>query len=401
MKFIRLQERHDWRGKAEEAGFRFHTIGGAPYWSEDAAFAFTLEQIEEDIEAASEQLHSMCREAVSEIVSSEELMTRLGIPETGMDLVAGSWRAGEPELYGRFDLAYDGCGPAKMLEYNADTPTSLFESAIFQWGWLEDKIADGGLPEGADQFNLIHEALTGRFREIFAPGENLHFAAIGGSEEDYGTVETLAWMAKEAGLFAHFTEVEKIGLTEEGQFADDQGRVIGALFKLYPWEDMLREEYGAKIARSGCRFIEPAWKSVLSNKGVLPVLWRMFEGHRNLLPAFFADVRDGDPVFERARPLLESRGRVLKPIFSREGASVRIETPSLSVASTNREYDEFPMVVQAYHPLPSFNGSTAVIGSWMAGGRSCGIGIREDDGLITQDTSRFRPHFIWPKGESF
>ena len=59
------------------------------------------------------------------------------------------------------------------------------------------------------------------------------------------------------------------------------------------------------------------------------------------------------------------------------------------------------MVVQAYHPLPSFNGSTAVIGSWMAGGRSCGIGIREDDGLITQDTSRFRPHFIWPKGESF
>jgi glutathionylspermidine synthase len=36
-------------------------------------------------------------------------------------------------LYGRFDLAYRGDGPPKLLEYNADTPTALFEAAVVQW----------------------------------------------------------------------------------------------------------------------------------------------------------------------------------------------------------------------------------------------------------------------------
>lgn len=114
------------------------------------------------------------------IVASEELMEKLGIPEAHRDYVADSWRNGEPELYGRFDLAYDGTGPAKLLEYNADTPTSLYESASFQWSWLEGQIAAGGLIEGDDQFNGIHEALVERFGEIFPNGEDLHFTAIGG-----------------------------------------------------------------------------------------------------------------------------------------------------------------------------------------------------------------------------
>ena len=55
-----------------------------------------------------------------------------------------SWRAAEPELYGRMDLVF-GAGPAKLLEYNADTPTALYESAAFQWIWLEEMAAAGAL----------------------------------------------------------------------------------------------------------------------------------------------------------------------------------------------------------------------------------------------------------------
>src|SRR5690606_31745115 len=97
-------------------------------------------------------LHAMCREAVAEIVESEELLEKLGIPAEHFDLVRGSWQGGEPEIYGRFDLAYDGTGPAKLLEYNADTPTSLYESASFQWRWLEAQIEAGVLRETDDQF---------------------------------------------------------------------------------------------------------------------------------------------------------------------------------------------------------------------------------------------------------
>lgn len=397
MKRLRLHERPNWKSRAEELGFRFHTMHGEPYWDETSAYAFTLEQVERGIEAPATELHAMCLEAVDAVLRSEELVERLGIPAAHRDLVAASWTEREPALYGRFDLVYDGNGPARLLEYNADTPTSLYEAAAFQWIWLEEAIGHGIVPAGSDQFNAIHEALVTRFHEILPAGSDLHFASAGGHQEDFATVEYMAWCAKEAGLVAHYTALEAIGLTAAGQFADSEDRVIGSLFKLYPWEDLLRDPFADHIATSRCRFIEPAWKAVVSNKGILPVLWRLFEGHPNLLPAFFADeIEAGGERVSRAADAL-AKGHVVKPIFSREGASIRIvEDGRETETSTNRGYDGHPMIVQHYAPLPLLSGARPVIGAWIVGETCVGMGIREDVSRITQDLSRFKPHFIEP-----
>ncbi|MEQ5869449.1 glutathionylspermidine synthase family protein [Sagittula sp. NFXS13] len=397
-----LPERPHWREHAREVGFTFADMHGEPYWDESSAYAFSLEQIETGLEDPATELHSMCREAVAHILTTEELLDKLAIPEAHRDLIADSWRNNDPEIYGRFDFAYDGKSPAKLLEYNADTPTSLYESAAFQWQWLEDQLAAGVLPEGADQFNGIHEALVARFAELFEKDSNLHFTAVGGNPEDYGTVEAMGWAAREAGLGAHYADLDKIGLSDDGHFLDDQDRRIGVLFKLYPWEDLLRDDYAAHIAGSGCLFLEPAWKALLSNKGLLPVLWQMFEGHANLLPAFFeADLEDLEAgrgahadSFARAQAELEA-GHVLKPILSREGASVSIlKAGQLVEQSANTEYAEHPRILQAYAPLPQFDGFRPVVGAWIVGQSCVGIGIREDRSRITQDLSRFKPHYI-------
>jgi glutathionylspermidine synthase len=395
MQRVELPERPGWMKTAEDLGFRFHTMYGEPYWDETSAFSFTLEQIERDIEDPSTELHAMCLQAVDVVVVSEELMGRLGIPETFRDFVVRSWRAREPALYGRFDLAYDGTGPAKLLEYNADTPTSLYEAASFQWLWLEEMREAGALPPTADQFNMIHEALVSRFQEMFVPGGNLHFASAEGVEEDFATVEYMAWAAKEAGLFAHYTPLEAIGVTETGQFADAEDRVIGALFKLYPWEEMLEDPFAAAIPGAHCRVIEPPWKALLSNKGILPVLWRLFEGHPNLLPAFFEDeITSGGAAVDRAAADM-TRGRVTKPIFSREGASIRIDEAGLSpLLSGDHSYDRHARIVQAYAALPRMGGMYPVLGSWIVGNACVGLGIREDASRITQNLSRFKPHFV-------
>lgn len=406
MEKIALPERPDWRETAQEVGFTFADMHGEPYWDESSAYRFSLRQVEDDLEDPSTELHAMCREAVAAVIASEALIEKLGIPEAHRDLVADSWQRSEPEIYGRFDLAYDGSGPAKLLEYNADTPTSLYESAAFQWQWLEDQLAAGVLPEGADQFNGIHEALAERFGALFAPGTDLHFTAMSGNPEDYATVEAMGWAAREAGMGAHYTDLDKIAISDEGQFLDSDDRVIGTLFKLYPWEDLLRDDYASRIAGSGCMFLEPAWKAVVSNKGILPVLWQMFEGHPNLLPAFFADdvaaalVEGGRPdkavadSFSRAADALR-RGHVVKPIFSREGASLSIvENGNVTEASANTDYAQHPRIVQAYHALPIFDGFRPVIGTWIVGQTCVGMGLREDRARITQDLSRFKPHFI-------
>ena len=406
MQKITLPERPDWRDTAKEAGFTFADMHGEPYWDETSAYRFTLRQIEDDIEDPSTDLHNMCRDAVAEIVGSEQMMDRLGIPPTHRDLIADSWRRNEPEIYGRLDLAYDGKGPAKLLEYNADTPTSLYESAAFQWQWLEDQLAAGVLPDGADQFNGIHEALVERFRALFDRNTDIHFTAMADNPEDYATVEAMAWAAREAGMGAHYSDLDKLGVTKKGQFVDAEDRVIGTLFKLYPWEDLLRDDFARHIKGSGCLFLEPAWKALVSNKGILPVLWQMFPGHPNLLPAFFADdvadalVAGGRPVPAVAEAFGkvadQFRGaHVVKPIFSREGAGVSIvEAGEVTEASPNTDYDQHPRIVQAYAPLPEFDGFRPVVGAWIVGDACVGMGMREDRARITQDLSRFKPHFI-------
>lgn len=403
MQKVTLPERPGWRDRAAELGFGFADMGGEPYWDETSAYRLTLRQVEDDIEDPATELHAMCREAVAHAVTSEDWLTRLDIPRPHWDFVERSWAGGEPELYGRFDLAYDGQGPAKLLEYNADTPTSLYESASFQWLWFEESRDAGVLSSRSDQFNRIHEALTERWAQICAPGEDVHFAADRDNPEDYATVEALAWAAREAGLGAHFTALSDIGLTDEGQLADDQDRVIGTLFKLYPWEDMLRDDFAPNLQPSGTRFIEPPWKAVLSNKGLLPLLWHLFPDHPNLLPAFFAaDVdaaRRGDPTpfsaaIAAAEPQL-ARGHVTKPIFSREGAGVVItEAGRETGRAPDDSYSHHAHVVQALAPLPVFDGFHPVLGAWIVGESCVGLGMREDRDRITHNLSRFKPHFI-------
>ena len=140
-----ITPRRDWRERVEALGFDFHTIDGEPYWREDVCYRFTADEID-TLEDATAELHSLCLEAVDRIVSGGRC-AELGLDEVTTRLVEQSWRAGEPTLYGRMDLSWNGTGEPKLLEYNADTPTALFETSVVQWYWLQDT-----RPQ-ADQFN--------------------------------------------------------------------------------------------------------------------------------------------------------------------------------------------------------------------------------------------------------
>lgn len=382
MKRIAIVERGDWRAQAAEYGFRFHTIDGQRYWDERAYYAFSLRQIERDLEDPSAELHAMAMGLLDEIVASEALMQRLAIPPAFRDWIADSWRRREPHLYGRLDLAYDGRGPAKLYELNYDTPTSLFESAFFQWQWLEDQRAQGRLPDDADQFNSIHEALLERFAAL-AGGlpPPLYFAAVRDSEEDQGTIAYLRDCAMQAGVGGELIAIEDIGLSSDGRYTDLDDTVIGALFKLYPLEDMFAERFGQALPGSGLRLLEPPWKALLSNKGILPLLWERHRGHPNLLPAAFDDGTTLPP------------GWVRKPLHSREGANIVLHLDDGRVLESDGPYAG-PYIRQQAHPLPAFEGRYPMVGSWIVGDRACGIGIREDDGPITRDSARFLPHAI-------
>ena len=382
MKRIAIAERPDWREKANEYGFHFHTMYGEPYWCEDAYYEFTLQQIE-TLEDATAELHQMCLQAVDLVTGSEELLEKFRIPNHTWDFVRDSWKSGQPSLYSRLDLAWDGQSAPKLLENNADTPTSLYEAAFFQWIWLEDQLKAGKLPTGSDQFNSLQEKLIDRFSELHQQHgfSWLHFACCRDTDEDRATIQYLQDCATEAGLPSEFLYMDEIGLGERGQFTDVHDQVIGNMFKLYPWEFMLREIFSTKLADAGVRWLEPGWKSIISNKAMLPLLWKMFPDHPNLLAAYFAE--DNVPPMDKY---------VVKPLFSREGANIRIVENGKEIARADGPYGEEGMIVQQFHPLPKFGDSYTLIGSWLVNDQPAGIGIREDRELITQDLSRFYPH---------
>jgi len=382
MRRVSIVERGDWRAQAAACGFDFHTIDGAAYWDETAYYAFSLRQIEDDLEDPSAELHAMALDLVDAVVRDETKLQQLAIPQPYWQWIADSWQQREPHLYGRLDLAYDGRVPAKLYELNYDTPTSLFEAAFFQWQWLEDQRAAGRLSAQADQFNSLHEALVARFAEI-APAlpHPLMFAAVRGSNEDQGTVAYLRDCAMQAQLRGEFIAIEDLGLSEDGRFTNLEDEVIGTLFKLYPLEDLFAEPFGRALPTSGLQLLEPAWKAVLSNKGILPLLWARHRGHPNLLEAHFDD---GAPL----RP-----GWVRKPLHSREGANIALHLADGSWQESEGPYAG-PCIVQATHPLVGFDGRYPLIGSWVIGDAACGIGIREDDSRITRDSARFVPHAI-------
>ena len=384
MQRISINERTDWKEQAEELGFNFHSMYGAAYWDETACYRFTIKQIEEEIEDVSNELEEMCFEVVDRAVKSEEIMGKLAIPQPSWDYIRSSWLQKEKNLYGRFDFSYNGSSPAKLLEYNADTPTALYESAVFQWVWLEQAVNEKIIPSDCDQFNSLHEKLIEAFQN-FDIHNTLHLTACKGYDEDEATVRYLEECAVQAGLAAKFIHLEDIGMDGSGEFFDLDEDNITTLFKLYPWEWLVKDEFGPAVQKSNLRLIEPAWKMILSNKGLLPLLWDMFENHPNLLPAFF--------FTDQQIKGLEN-GFVKKPLLSREGANVEIIDSTGVDDKVDGPYGDEGFVVQALHPLPIFDGNHTVLGSWMIASKSCGVCLREDSSPITKDTSRFLPHVI-------
>jgi glutathionylspermidine synthase len=379
-----IQPRWDWKEEADRVGFTFHHMDGQQYWDESAWYGFTLQQAEE-IETAAETLHAMCLDFVAEAVKSERIMARLAIPEAHRDYVAETWQRGDPSLYGRFDFAYDGKGPPRLYEYNADTPTSIFETAVFQWLWLEARIKDGSLPANADQFNSLFEKLRDRFGAIFPNGGYVHFSSDPDHVEDRQTVKFLEDLAVQAGLTPKFVSIHDIGLDSDGRFVDEQNDIIQAAFKLYPWEMMLREDYAENVAASKTQFLEPAWKSLLSNKGLLPMLWERHAGHPNLLEAWFEDDAGAAALGDNY---------VRKPLFSREGANIELVEAGVAEPVLDQGYGAEGWIRQALWKPPKFDGSYPVIGAWIVGEEAAGMGIREDSGPVTKNMSRYLPHAI-------
>jgi glutathionylspermidine synthase len=389
---VRIEPRPDWRAIVSGQGLVYcetrHPDGSIrPYWEDGVYYAFSAEEVAM-LERATAELVEMCVAAGDHIIE-RGLWHRMGIPEAAVERVVETWHAEPPSVIGRFDLRYDGETPPKLLEFNADTPTAIVESAVVQWHWLQDRFPDD------DQWNEIHDRLIHAWRRQIPEGSLIHFAHTTAerSGEDMMNTVYLQDTAEQAGYPTQALAVEEIGWHPLLGFVDRGERHIERIFKLYPWEWMVTEDFARHCLDwmgegvTSTVWIEPIYKMLWSNKGLLPVLWELFPGHPNLLSAYFDSPRD-------------MAAYVRKPLLSREGQNITVCAPGEGVVlETGGEYGAEGYVYQEFAPVPALDGPNhPVLGAWVVDGEPAGLGMREGDGLITDNLSRFVPHLIEADG---
>jgi glutathionylspermidine synthase len=371
----KITPRNNWQKAVENLGFGFHSTD-VPYWDESAYYSFTLTEIDA-IEKATTELYEMSLAAVQHVIDHKKYDV-FKIPNWIIPYLEASWNNDEPAIYGRMDLCYKN-GQLKLLEFNADTPTSLFEAAIVQWFWLQD------LDKTKDQFNSLHEKLIAYWKYLkpYMNNSKLHFTCVKDSLEDLTNTEYLRDCAIQAGYDTKLVFIDDIGADDDTRtFVDLEDESIANLFKLYPWEWLLEEEFGKMITddAKNCKWIEPAWKMILSNKAILPILWDLYPEHPLLLKAAFS--ADGFINY------------VKKPLLSREGANIQLVENGQLLASKDGDYGKEGYIFQELFTLPNYDDNYPVIGSWIVGQEPAGMGIRESNTLITDNLSRFIPHWI-------
>ena len=371
MKRIPITPRPGYQEKIEELGFDFH----GDYWREEAYYSFTADEIARLEEATNEAYRMYCEAARFIIEDIPDFMEHtLKLPPEICERIRESWDADELSLYGRFDFMLDKEGTPKILEFNADTPTSLLEASIIQWQWKEDV-----LPQ-YDQYNAIHEGLVQSWSDIFPQKGDIHFAGALENNEDTGTLQYLASTAMEAGFSTRVLDMEALDL-RDGHFFDPSGEPVNRCFKLYPWEWMVEESVDGCLA--DVVWLEPIWKLIMSNKAILSTLYDLFPNSPYVLPCYLSRPRSG--------------WYCKKPVFSREGHNVSVLEireweEHARISETEGDYNTGAYVYQQYVTPTTYGGRYPVIGSWIIGGEAAGIGIRENRTEITDNLSEFVPH---------
>ena len=378
----------------ESIGFSWHTdTDGTPY-----APAQLVEISSEEAEAyyqAVNELYDMYVSAAQYVIDND-LFFELGIPFNLVELIKQSWENDVHwHLYGRFDLAggLDG-KPIKLIEFNADTPTAVFETAILQWAMLKQN----GLDEAA-QFNDLFDGLvenykrlmtldddTSAFDELYAQNPyKILFTCIEGNSEDEATTRLMQAAAKHAGFNTRFAYIHEISFDDEGGISVD-GENYEFLFKLVPWEQIAIDEGELALILQNivnnqkAIILNPAYTLLFQSKGIMKILWDLYPNHPLLLESSY------EP--------LAGKKYVKKPFLAREGANVSVIDANGDVLAQNGgEYENGKFLYQEYYDFNTDEKGQKYQAGVFFAYEGCALGFR-CGGEIINNFSKFVGHII-------
>lgn len=390
---VKLQKLNPLKDKTlEEIGFTWHTDKDGSKYVNDELVVISQDEAESYYTAANE-IYNMYVEA-AEYVIENDLFFELGIPFNLVDMIKKSWENDVHwHIYSRFDLAggIDG-KPIKLIEFNADTPTALFETALLQWALLKQNNMDEN-----KQFNNVYEAIQENFKRLITlfddtstfnehyDGWKILFSSIEGNDEEEATTRLLQQIATDAGFNTAYEFLQNVKFDESGIY-DADGIEYEYWFKLYPWEDIAHDEpelattLNSIMQNQKAIILNPAYTLLFQSKGMLKILYDLFPNSPYLL-------KTSDKPLEGVK-------YVEKTVFGREGANTKIVDENGNViAHTDGEYDNYKKIYQEYVDFPKDENAQKYQAGVFFAYESCGLSFRKG-GEILDNMSKFVGHII-------
>ncbi|MBF0457675.1 MAG: glutathionylspermidine synthase family protein [Nitrospirae bacterium] len=396
MKLIKINPIHE--GIYNEVGYTWYqTPGSAPSIADELVCITETEG--EHYYNAAEELYDMFIHA-AQFAIDNRLYHLLDIDASLIPMIEQTWEDERHfHLMGRFDFAggLDGI-PIKLIEFNADTPSLIFETAIIQWMLLRHNKMDETM-----QFNSLYEALKESFIRLRGLNPNFSpdltgssrdipralFSSLDDFPEDENTARLIEETALEAGFITDFEFVDKVFFSNnEGIFLKDSERSYryDYWFKLLPYEFIsLYEPDLAAILTDVLRnekavLLNPPYALLFQSKGLLKIMWDMYRGHPLLL--------------ETSLKPLAGRTYVGKKTLGREGQNVSIvDKTGRTVLSNDGEYGAYRSVYQEYARFPEDDDGRLYQAGVFFSYEPCGLGFRREKGII-HNNSQFAGHFV-------
>jgi len=262
----------------------------------------------------------------TEYVIKNDLYHKLGIPDYMKGMIDHTYYNYKihPHMLGRFDFAggLDDI-PIKLIEFNADTPFTLFESGPLQYTIAKHYNHNPDV----NQYNTLYEALEEYFHYLSNIKKDIYPVFVSANaNEDKFNLDVIKYSCENMAMFNNPSITwEEFGIDELKGFSrikdDNIVDSYNCLVKMVPWDMILSldENMSREIIKTMERFLHeydydiivcnPLYSLVYQSKGLLPILSELYPNSPYLLKSEFYNNDEVDNCF-------------LKPVFGREGQSI-------------------------------------------------------------------------------
>jgi glutathionylspermidine synthase len=369
--------------RIQNLGYGFHSMGSTPGWDEKAYMAISHAE-QSRLKLTAETVQRLCMSAMQKVIS-DKLFPILGISVDLGKIITQSWNREDAGICSRINFVDDGMD-LKMISYDADNPSRLFETAVMQEDWIKDVFPQ------AEQWNSLHQQLITQWQRLAVGRYNLNqtplYLAVSTPDlPEELAVNFMGWTAQEAGWAAQFIPLQRVGWNGSFFTNDWDEGAISWVYKRYPWwrimghADHPPEEFSGFMMKSGSIWMEPLWKIVMESKCFMALLWEMYPGHPNLLPTYMDNRFSGQSY-------------VKKPAFGHNGQNIEIRQQQVPAISQGGDCGDGDFVYQGFAQPIAQSGYYPYFGVWMVNDTACALSVCESDTLITNNGARFVPHIL-------